>query len=112
MLRVLPVQLYKWLEDIVTENEHDLGLIHPVLPNQVSRTSPVRSHVVVRQGTHAATATELFEGPRRTAPIWQPARNHRTRHPQFHGEKSIRSTMWLIRSNRQDAGGALSYHSI
>ena len=39
MLRVLPVQLYNWLEDIVTENEHDLGLIHPVLPNQVS-TNP------------------------------------------------------------------------
>ncbi|KAI0764706.1 FabD/lysophospholipase-like protein [Fomes fomentarius] len=35
ILRVLPVQLYKWLEDIVTENERDLGLIHPVLPNQL-----------------------------------------------------------------------------
>ncbi|KAI0746311.1 FabD/lysophospholipase-like protein [Daedaleopsis nitida] len=35
MLRVLPTQLYAWLEDISTENEHDLGLIHPVLPNQL-----------------------------------------------------------------------------
>ncbi|TBU41999.1 FabD/lysophospholipase-like protein [Dichomitus squalens] len=33
-LRVLPLQLYNWLADIITENEHDLGLIHPVLPDQ------------------------------------------------------------------------------
>ncbi|KAJ8456031.1 hypothetical protein ONZ51_g12279 [Trametes cubensis] len=35
ILRLLPVQLYNWLEEIVTENEEDLGLIHPVLPNQL-----------------------------------------------------------------------------
>ncbi|KAH9915462.1 FabD/lysophospholipase-like protein [Epithele typhae] len=35
MLHVLPVQLYTWLKDVVTENEQDLGLIHPVLPNQL-----------------------------------------------------------------------------
>lgn len=34
-LRLLPFQLYNWLEDIATENERDLGLIHPVLPDQV-----------------------------------------------------------------------------
>ncbi|GJJ06102.1 hypothetical protein Clacol_000291 [Clathrus columnatus] len=34
-LRVLPNQLYQWLEDIITENEKDLGLIHPVLPSKV-----------------------------------------------------------------------------
>ena len=34
-LSVLPVPLYKWLKDIATENEQDMGLIHPVLPNQV-----------------------------------------------------------------------------
>ena len=39
MLHVLPVQLYNWLEDIATENERDLGLIHPVLPNQVGKVS-------------------------------------------------------------------------
>ena len=39
MLRVLPLQLYNWLEDIATENERDLGLIHPVLPNQVGKVS-------------------------------------------------------------------------
>ncbi|KAI0644024.1 FabD/lysophospholipase-like protein [Trametes meyenii] len=31
-LKLLPEQLYIWLEEIVTENEGDLGLIHP-LPN-------------------------------------------------------------------------------
>lgn len=35
MLQLFPAQLYNWLEEIVTENEGDLGLIHPVLPNQV-----------------------------------------------------------------------------
>ena len=35
MLSVLPVPLYKWLKDIATENEQDMGLNHPVLPNQV-----------------------------------------------------------------------------
>ncbi|KAI0635382.1 FabD/lysophospholipase-like protein [Trametes polyzona] len=35
ILQLLPVQLYNWLEDIVTENEGDLGLIHPVLPDQL-----------------------------------------------------------------------------
>ncbi|KAI0354075.1 FabD/lysophospholipase-like protein [Trametes cingulata] len=35
VLQLLPVQLYNWLEEIVTENEGDLGLIHPVLPNQL-----------------------------------------------------------------------------
>ncbi|KAI0699790.1 FabD/lysophospholipase-like protein [Cerioporus squamosus] len=35
MLRILPAQLYTWLEDIATENERDLGLIHPVLPCQL-----------------------------------------------------------------------------
>ncbi|KAF8580443.1 FabD/lysophospholipase-like protein [Ramaria rubella] len=34
-LRQLPPQLYGWLEEIITENEEDLGLIHPVLPNQL-----------------------------------------------------------------------------
>ena len=34
-LELLPAQLYKWLLDVVTENERDLGLIHPVLPDQV-----------------------------------------------------------------------------
>ncbi|KAI0784211.1 FabD/lysophospholipase-like protein [Abortiporus biennis] len=34
-LKLLPPQLYGWLEEIVTENEKDLGLIHPVLPDQV-----------------------------------------------------------------------------
>lgn len=34
-LRLLPTQLYQWLEDIITENERDLGLIHPVLPSEV-----------------------------------------------------------------------------
>ncbi|KAK7690859.1 hypothetical protein QCA50_005961 [Cerrena zonata] len=34
-LRLLPFQLYNWLEDIATENERDLGLIHPVLPDQL-----------------------------------------------------------------------------
>ncbi|KAJ3491784.1 hypothetical protein NLI96_g443 [Meripilus lineatus] len=34
-LKLLPPQLYQWLEDIVTENDRDLGLIHPVVPNQV-----------------------------------------------------------------------------
>lgn len=34
-LKLLPFQLYDWLEDIVTENERDLGLIHPVLPDQL-----------------------------------------------------------------------------
>ncbi|CDO78125.1 hypothetical protein BN946_scf184725.g4 [Trametes cinnabarina] len=35
VLKLLPVQLYNWLEEIVTENEGDLGLIHPVLPDQL-----------------------------------------------------------------------------
>ncbi|KAH9896493.1 FabD/lysophospholipase-like protein [Cubamyces lactineus] len=35
ILKLLPVQLYNWLEEIVTENEGDLGLIHPVLPDQL-----------------------------------------------------------------------------
>ncbi|KAI9069393.1 FabD/lysophospholipase-like protein [Trametes sanguinea] len=35
VLKLLPVQLYSWLEEIVTENEGDLGLIHPVLPDQL-----------------------------------------------------------------------------
>ncbi|KAI0777421.1 FabD/lysophospholipase-like protein [Trametes elegans] len=35
VLQLLPVQLYNWLEEIVTENEGDLGLIHPVLPDQL-----------------------------------------------------------------------------
>ncbi|OBZ72357.1 Cytosolic phospholipase A2 [Grifola frondosa] len=34
-LQLLPEQLYRWLEEIVTENENDLGLIHPVLPDQL-----------------------------------------------------------------------------
>ncbi|KAI0666447.1 FabD/lysophospholipase-like protein [Trametes maxima] len=34
-LKLLPEQLYTWLEEIVTENEGDLGLIHPVLPDQL-----------------------------------------------------------------------------
>ncbi|TCD70189.1 hypothetical protein EIP91_004368 [Steccherinum ochraceum] len=34
-LMLLPVQLYKWVENIVTENDRDLGLIHPVLPDQL-----------------------------------------------------------------------------
>jgi len=34
-LQALPAQLYTWLEDIITENETDLGLIHPVLPDQL-----------------------------------------------------------------------------
>ncbi|KAI0078788.1 FabD/lysophospholipase-like protein [Panus rudis PR-1116 ss-1] len=34
-LKLLPFQLYDWLEDIVTENERDLGLIHPVFPDQI-----------------------------------------------------------------------------
>jgi len=34
-LRLLPAQLHTWLEDIITENEKDLGLIHPVLPDEV-----------------------------------------------------------------------------
>lgn len=35
VLKLLPVQLYGWMQDIVTENEGDLGVIHPVLPDQV-----------------------------------------------------------------------------
>ena len=31
-------QLYDWLLDIISENEEDLGLIHPVLPDQVDAT--------------------------------------------------------------------------
>lgn len=34
-LEQFPSQLYNWLLDIVSENERDLGLIHPVLPDQV-----------------------------------------------------------------------------
>ncbi|KAI0091361.1 FabD/lysophospholipase-like protein [Irpex rosettiformis] len=34
-LEVLPSQLYNWLQEIITENEEDLGLIHPVMPDQV-----------------------------------------------------------------------------
>ncbi|KAH8099985.1 FabD/lysophospholipase-like protein [Cristinia sonorae] len=34
-LKLLPIQLYGWLENIVTENDRDLGLIHPVLPDQL-----------------------------------------------------------------------------
>lgn len=36
-LEILPSQLYNWLLEIITENEEDMGLIHPVLPDQVSR---------------------------------------------------------------------------
>ncbi|KAH9855478.1 FabD/lysophospholipase-like protein [Lenzites betulinus] len=35
VLKLLPVQLYGWMQDIVTENEGDLGVIHPVLPDQL-----------------------------------------------------------------------------
>ncbi|KAI8973120.1 FabD/lysophospholipase-like protein [Trametes punicea] len=35
ILKLLPIQLYNWLEEIVTDNEGDLGLIHPVLPDQL-----------------------------------------------------------------------------
>ncbi|OJT06010.1 Cytosolic phospholipase A2 zeta [Trametes pubescens] len=35
VLHFFPEQLYNWLEEIVTENESDLGLIHPVLPDQL-----------------------------------------------------------------------------
>ncbi|GJE96563.1 FabD/lysophospholipase-like protein [Phanerochaete sordida] len=34
-LELFPSQLYNWLLEIVSENERDLGLIHPVLPDQV-----------------------------------------------------------------------------
>ncbi|KIP11177.1 hypothetical protein PHLGIDRAFT_114837 [Phlebiopsis gigantea 11061_1 CR5-6] len=34
-LELFPPQLYHWLLELVTENERDLGLIHPVLPDQV-----------------------------------------------------------------------------
>ncbi|KAJ3554539.1 hypothetical protein NM688_g3054 [Phlebia brevispora] len=34
-LELLPAQLYGWLLDIVTEDERDLRLIHPVLPDKV-----------------------------------------------------------------------------
>ncbi|THG96596.1 hypothetical protein EW026_g5257, partial [Hermanssonia centrifuga] len=34
-LEVLPSQLFRWLREIITENERDFGLIHPVLPDQV-----------------------------------------------------------------------------
>ncbi|THH27869.1 hypothetical protein EUX98_g6326 [Antrodiella citrinella] len=34
-LKLLPFQLYEWLENVVTENDRDLGLIHPVLPDQL-----------------------------------------------------------------------------
>lgn len=54
LLRILPMQLYTWLEDIVTENERDLGLIHPVLPNQVELLFIVN---VSLSSTHTATAS-------------------------------------------------------
>ncbi|KAI0346554.1 FabD/lysophospholipase-like protein [Trametopsis cervina] len=34
-LDILPSQLYNWLVEIMTDNEEDLGLIHPVMPDQV-----------------------------------------------------------------------------
>ncbi|OCH95436.1 FabD/lysophospholipase-like protein [Obba rivulosa] len=34
-LQALPAQLFQWLVDIITENEADLGLMHPVLPDQL-----------------------------------------------------------------------------
>ena len=90
MLRVLPVQLYNWLEDIATENERDLGLIHPVLPNQVSWVSqaalPPRSSAVA----DGFSAAELPERSRWTSPLWQSARNYRTGYPKLHGVSAVR----------------------
>ena len=90
MLRVLPVQLYNWLEDIATENERDLGLIHPVLPNQVSWVSqpafPPRYHEVA----DCLSAAELPERSRWTPPLWQSARNYRTGYPKLHGVSAVR----------------------
>ncbi|KIJ39940.1 hypothetical protein M422DRAFT_75814 [Sphaerobolus stellatus SS14] len=34
-LKLLPVQFHTWLEEIITENEQDLGLIHPVIPDKI-----------------------------------------------------------------------------
>ncbi|EMD34109.1 hypothetical protein CERSUDRAFT_86863 [Gelatoporia subvermispora B] len=34
-LQALPIQLIKWLEEIITDNERDLELIHPVFPDQL-----------------------------------------------------------------------------
>ena len=39
-LELFPSQLYNWLLNIVSENERDLGLIHPVLPDQASADPP------------------------------------------------------------------------
>ncbi|KAI0682847.1 FabD/lysophospholipase-like protein [Cytidiella melzeri] len=34
-LEFLPAQLYNWLSEIITENDEDWGLIHPVLPDKI-----------------------------------------------------------------------------
>ena len=36
LLRQLPSQLYTWLNEIITEKSDEFGVIHPVLPDEVS----------------------------------------------------------------------------
>ena len=75
-LELFPSQLYHWLLEIVTENERDLGLIHPVLPDQVGADPFIYAHTLVTISPYSK-GTEFLERTEWAAALRKPAGSRR-----------------------------------
>lgn len=66
-LEFFPSQFYSWLLNIVSENERDMELIHPVLPDQASADR--YNTMAHSDGITVPKGAELPERPQRTAAL-------------------------------------------